>query len=765
MDNLSSKRQNMIHMIVYFVMIFSLMYIFGLIIGVKLNILLQIGVVVVGSSVIRLFIKRPIVLYVLLILVFITGLLISRYREIFLIDIIARSIDITRDIVEYIQGKAYIKAENVLWVWGIQLGLILLVTGWFVFGGRKIYWLLPLYMSFFVFYWYTYVDQALWMMIVFLAAFFVLMGTNKFFRERDIWKNREGNDFENLYRPWVRTVLVYSVFIVLIAGLLPKGTNFLRWRWLEQKVFDVFPIVEDMRGGNHYIRGTGQADFFNLASTGYQRDTGRLGGPVVLGEQLLMTVYTDEPVYMRGNVHHIYSGDSWLSVSDPFDVYNLYEDFGGLTEEEEDKFFEASSVTIVHQLFSSKTLFSPFKPVAIEAAGNHDIVVYRDGVIIYPDGMYKGESYIVKIRKPLEYADLIISGINLTKSEISDIDIYLNLPDSITKRTTDLTQDIVKEAESDYEKALAIEKYLRENYRYTLEADDLPDGREFVDFFLFDSQIGYCTYYATAMTVMLRLEGIPSRYVEGYVAHEKAAEGLYEVYQKNAHAWVEAFIEPVGWMTFEPTSSLPAIIRRDEHPASPGGQNGSNDSNGGEKEPREDNDDIKIDDEDFSGGGGTPVPNGEPTIPFSVTKMILWLMALAIIGFVPMKFLLGILRFERLKKRMLLMTNNQKIILIYNYITMLISESGYPPLEGETHYELANRIAYKFHNQGEKSIKEITAIFVKSKYSRYPASEQDASDVERYSIAMENRLKNDWGARTFYYRKYMTKDFISTIFG
>ncbi|MDP3385693.1 MAG: transglutaminaseTgpA domain-containing protein [Eubacteriales bacterium] len=760
MDNLSHKKQNLIRMAIYFVMVFSLMHVFGLVIGVKLSIFLQIVVIVAGSSVIRLFIKKPMVLYVLLIIVFLSGILTSRYMESTVIDIIARSIDIARDITEYLRGKAYIKAENVLWIWGIQLGLTSLVTSWFVFEGKRIYWLLPLYLSFFIFYWYTYVDQAMWMMIVFLAAFFVLMGTNKFFRERDVWKSRGKNDFENLYRPWVRTVVAYSVLIVLIAGLLPKGTSFVRWQWLEQKVFDLFPIVEDMRGGNHYIRGTGQADFFNLASTGYQRDTGRLGGPVVLGDQLLMTVYTEEPVYLRGNVRHLYSGDSWLSASDSFNVYNLYEDFGELTEEEKDAYYQSSSVNIVHQLFSSKTLFSPYKPVSIEAAGNHDIVVYRDGVLIFPHGIFKGESYIVRIEKPLDHAELILSDIGLKKTELPNVEIYLNLPESITKRTVELTQDIVREAESDYEKAMVIEKYLRENYRYTLEGDDLPDGREFVDFFLFESEIGYCTYYATAMAVMLRLEGIPSRYVEGYVAQEKAGEGIYEVYQNNAHAWVEAFIEPVGWMTFEPTSSLPAIIRRDDHPGKPGGDNDSDDIDNGGKEPREDNDDIKIDDDDYTGGGGTPVPNGGPTIPFSVTKVILWLLALGITGFIPLKFLLGIMRFERFKKQLILMTNSKKVILLYQYITMLISESGYPPQDGETHYEFASRIAYKFHNQGEKSIKEITDIFVRSKYSRFSATVQDALDVESFSKTMENRLKNDWGAWTFYYRKYVTRDFI-----
>ncbi|HAE43613.1 MAG TPA: hypothetical protein DCG34_11970 [Clostridiales bacterium] len=759
MDKQPISRHNLIRMTIYFVMVFSLMHLLGIIIGVKIPVFLQILIIVFGSGLVRVFVKKPLIFYVLLVLSFIILILLSHYQVSIISNIASRSIDIALDISGYIQGKAYIKAENVLWIWSILLGFVSLITGRILFDNRFFYLLLPLYLGSFVFYWYTYIDQALWMMMVFLVAFFILMGTNKYFNEKNIWKSKEDNTFGNLYQPWVRTVVTYSVLIILIAGLLPKGTNFMRWYWLEQKVYELFPIVEDMRGGNYYIRGTGQAGFFDLAQTGYLRETGRLGGPVVLGDQLLMTVYTDKPTYLRGNVSHIYSGDSWQAKGDRFDVYNLYEDFGGLTEEELDAYYQSSTISIVHQFFSSKTLFSPYRPVEIEAAGNHDIVVYRDSVLIYPNGMYKGESYIVKVETPLDYAVLKSIGIDLKKTDIPDLEIYLNLPDSITDRTAELTRDIVIEAENDYQKALAIEKYLRTNYRYTLEGDVLPDGREFVDFFLFDSKVGYCTYYATAMAVMLRLEGIPSRYVEGYVAQELVATGIYEVYQNNAHAWVEAFIEPAGWMTFEPTSSLPAITRRGEHPATPGGDRDPSDIYSGEKEEREDNDDIKIDEDDINQGGGTPAPNNQPTIPFAVTRVILWMLAIIAIGFVPAKFLIGFMAFKGLKKQMNRWTNNRKVIFMYQYITMLMSESGYPPKDGETHYEFANRIAYKFHSHGEKSIKEITAIFVRSKYSLYSTTDQDALDVENFSISMENRLKNDWGVWTFYYRKYVTKDF------
>lgn len=147
--------------------------------------------------------------------------------------------------------------------------------------------------------------------------------------------------------------------------------------------------------------------------------------------------------------------------------------------------------------------------------------------------------------------NFISLGIQHRKENIDNLSNYLQIPeDRITDATKKLVKDIVKNRKTDLEKALAIEEYLRNNYNYSLDVEIVPENREFIDYFLFESQEGYCTYYATAMAIMLRIEGIPTRYIEGYLAQDLIREGIYEVKHRNAHTWVEAFIEPVGWMTF-----------------------------------------------------------------------------------------------------------------------------------------------------------------------------------------------------------------------
>ena len=102
------------------------------------------------------------------------------------------------------------------------------------------------------------------------------------------------------------------------------------------------------------------------------------------------------------------------------------------------------------------------------------------------------------------------------------------------------------------EKAAAIQNWLRTNCRYTLDVSDHPENIDFVTMFLFQTRKGYCTYFASAMTVLCRMAGLPARYVEGYLA-EPSAGGEAVVTGENAHAWTEVCFKGFGWLTFDAT--------------------------------------------------------------------------------------------------------------------------------------------------------------------------------------------------------------------
>ncbi len=134
-------------------------------------------------------------------------------------------------------------------------------------------------------------------------------------------------------------------------------------------------------------------------------------------------------------------------------------------------------------------------------------------------------------------------------------DRYLQLPRTVPRRVVDLAHDVTNGAPDGFDKAIAIESYLRNNFTYTTHVDPVPPDQDWVDYFLFQSKQGYCDYFATAMTVMLRAEGVPARVASGFAPGDfDQSTGVSIVRENHAHSWVEAYFPRYGWITFEPSS-------------------------------------------------------------------------------------------------------------------------------------------------------------------------------------------------------------------
>jgi transglutaminase-like putative cysteine protease len=130
---------------------------------------------------------------------------------------------------------------------------------------------------------------------------------------------------------------------------------------------------------------------------------------------------------------------------------------------------------------------------------------------------------------------------------------YLQLPDSITPRTRALAQQITRGLSNNYDKAVAIQRWLDANTSYTLELAD-PGTQEPIDFFLFDRKKGHCEYYASAFAILAREVGIPVRQVNGFLGGEwNEYESYVAVRAGDAHSWDEVFFPGKGWVTFDPT--------------------------------------------------------------------------------------------------------------------------------------------------------------------------------------------------------------------
>lgn len=139
---------------------------------------------------------------------------------------------------------------------------------------------------------------------------------------------------------------------------------------------------------------------------------------------------------------------------------------------------------------------------------------------------------------------------------------YCQVPDYLRKQLNTLIDDEGMNGEKDINKIINfVQYYLSENTNYTLSPGAVPVNKDLVSYFLFESQNGYCVYYASAATMLFRCMGIPARYVEGYVldtdntsASSNTKDGeIYTLTDKNAHAWVEIYQSGYGWVPVEVT--------------------------------------------------------------------------------------------------------------------------------------------------------------------------------------------------------------------
>lgn len=130
---------------------------------------------------------------------------------------------------------------------------------------------------------------------------------------------------------------------------------------------------------------------------------------------------------------------------------------------------------------------------------------------------------------------------------------YLQLPENLDPRISDLAAQITEQSANRYDKAKTVENYLQTQFGYTL--DLRMQGEQPLADFLFNVREGHCEYFSTAMTVMLRTQGIAARVVNGFQTGEyNETADVFVVKQKDAHSWVEVYFpQEDAWIAFDPT--------------------------------------------------------------------------------------------------------------------------------------------------------------------------------------------------------------------
>lgn len=143
--------------------------------------------------------------------------------------------------------------------------------------------------------------------------------------------------------------------------------------------------------------------------------------------------------------------------------------------------------------------------------------------------------------------------------ELEDIEFWLETPDDLGTRVRVEAIRLTDNFDTNFEKALALEHYFRISGGFVYEVQVPPEyATGSVEDWLTDednpyARHGYCEQFATAMALMARAVGVPSRVVLGFTAGTPLNATTVQVLDKNAHAWVEMWIPQFGWMAFDPT--------------------------------------------------------------------------------------------------------------------------------------------------------------------------------------------------------------------
>jgi transglutaminase-like putative cysteine protease len=450
----------------------------------------------------------------------------------------------------------------------------------FVFQTAVIFWLLGYTAA-----WYTFRHSHLWRAIIptglvllsvvyyyagprplhynlgvfaLLAALFI--ARTYLVEQEKTWRSSAVRYETGIWFTFARAGLIAAVVALFLAwGLPPLSANAAvsdalggtrgPWREFQDNWTRMFSALRTY--------GTNTADPY--------QDTLVLGGPRSVGNIPVMDVLVERQlpyIYWQAIVYDSYEDESWHRATDA-STEHFPED--GPIDVPQTRAREVVTQTVYSYfpnsslIYGAPEIINANRPLLVSARaddnGDKLVSIVRSKYVLQ-----QGDTYQVMSR--MSTADETSLRSASTNYPAWVRETYLQLPDTITPETLALAEELTAPFDNSYDKALAVQNYLRENITYNDQIPAPPENIEPVHHTLFVSQEGYCNYYASAMAVMLRSQGIPARLVSGYAQGTYDEESrVYRVRASNAHTWVEVFFPSFGWIQFEPTASLPVITR------------------------------------------------------------------------------------------------------------------------------------------------------------------------------------------------------------
>ncbi|WP_086314359.1 hypothetical protein A5821_001922 [Enterococcus sp. 7F3_DIV0205] len=359
-----------------------------------------------------------------------------------------------------------------------------------------------------------------------------------------------------------RTLFLSSGLILfLVAGssfllpmVFPQAQNFL--------FTQTAPIRNYMNHQGIY-RQIADYGSSTASRTGFSQNDAQLGGPISDDQTILFTAKQTSGHYWRVETKNYFTGKGWKNTSEVVSVSDEQPLSISTNPEYQGHLGADTTITLS---FMEATEYLPYPYGNISIPFNE---IGRTEQI--------KEKERINLVTPSEKINLTWTKPSFTQEEMQQVpyaisqDIQMTqVPMTTPERVQKLAVSLTENQETLLGKVKAIERYLKQegNYRYSkIDTPFTPPNEDYVDHFLFESKIGYCDNFSSAMILLLRSIGIPSRWAKGFssgsITSNKDAEYQeYTIKNSDAHSWPEVYFQGYGWIPFEPTPGFTNDIRQ-----------------------------------------------------------------------------------------------------------------------------------------------------------------------------------------------------------
>lgn len=581
------------------------------------------------------------------------------------------------------------------------------------------------------------------------------------------------------------------LLLAILSISLPSKAEPIQWTTVRKIYASLKEQINIWKIDLDYLFRNSGGDFA-INFTGYDEEGGALGsgGRLNKDDKIAMNVSGfkgEKPLYLIGSVSDIYTGNSWEKSKLDFTpgeeeyILDYKELLYALSRQdvkvlEEKQFVKRRSLNIEFYNMKSKTCFYPIKSSWIKTQTKKSTPITEYPYIkfsralgrgsVYQSVFFemnlKGEAFQEMLRDAATFSYEGVPNIssdtktwledNLTKDDYVEIDLdkwdsydilksradmiqrqYTVLPDTLPDRVKELAIEITKDYDNNYDKLKAIEKFLSA-YQYTLQPEQIPEGKDFVDNFLFDQREGYCTYYASAMAVLARCVGIPTRYVEGFVVtfEEGKASSMYPIKNSQSHAWAEAYIKGVGWIPFEATAPYYDIRYTTWEESSKSEGSGFSEFNNPYIPSHREDEIIITDQEDKA--LTQEVEDKYDILTGVVTGIvtILIILLIIIIYYLTLK-----IKYKNTFKKA---DYSKKMYMLFLRILNQLQREGFVLEQQETVRMLAQRVGNKFRYE-KRTFHNVANIFMRYRYAQAAVTKEEFEQVNVFHQGLKNKQR------------------------